>query len=969
MQQISSRFGRAAALSIFITLVLSGCSKPEESTAVAEVADKGSAPAAVDVIKSPSDTRAYRAVSLDNGIDVLLVSDPDVEKSAAALSVGVGLMFDPMAYQGMAHYLEHMLFLGTEAYPGVDEYMTYINENGGSRNAYTWLDITNYMFEVKNSAYEGALDRFSHFFKTPLLDPEYIEKEKNAVNAEWSMRREMDFFGIFKLGRSFLGDHPANRFLIGNLESLADKPDSSLHSATVDFYNQYYSGNIMKVAMVSDQSLDAMEALARTYFADVPNKSIPEPEVTAPVDFSEASGKLVHYVPLEDQRMLQLEFLVDANADQFRVKPNEYLGYILGSEMPNTPAAKLKALGWASSLNVMSSPSMFGNYGTFSIQVDLTEAGMEHRPEITEMVLGYISMLREQGVDDRFAEEFKTSLDNRFRFLEKMNDFSYVSQLAEAMQNYPTINAIDAPYRFEGFDAEAVNAVLDQLTPERLNVWYVSQAEPATETMHFYAGKYSVEPLVLSAPEEWLARAREQGLELPALNTLLPESFALSHQDGPPRKVLTQEHGEYWLQGSAVFPNQPKGYTQLHLNTGDQESSAQASVLTSLWVDLYRQQQATLFTEASIAGMNASAVPGYGFRLSFSGFTDKQGELIERSLNALRVSPTDLEFAQSVDRYTRSIENARYGFPVRQLFPAIRRLAQSGAYNQTELLAAAEAATPEALAAFIDGQLQSAYVRAYQFGNYSEADVKQLAQRVAAALPDQRGDGHKRAATYAPSPGTTLIFQESLPVEDLGMVYLFAAPEATIENQARGELLSSHLSNRAFNQLRTEEQLGYAAGGFATVLGDHPMVGFYIQTPVKNPADMLARFDAYREEFAADMDALSPDEFERIKAGVLTDLTQPPKNLAEEAGPFISDWDRERYDFDTRDRLIAAVREVTLADVQAYYTDTVMAAAPSRLLVQLKGSRFADDPFATIEGAAVAEDVAVFHKTMPRQPK
>ncbi|MGD2008503.1 MAG: insulinase family protein, partial [Cellvibrionales bacterium] len=422
MQQISSRFGRAAALSIFITLVLSGCSKPEESTAVAEVADKGSAPAAVDVIKSPSDTRAYRAVSLDNGIDVLLVSDPDVEKSAAALSVGVGLMFDPMAYQGMAHYLEHMLFLGTEAYPGVDEYMTYINENGGSRNAYTWLDITNYMFEVKNSAYEGALDRFSHFFKTPLLDPEYIEKEKNAVNAEWSMRREMDFFGIFKLGRSFLGDHPANRFLIGNLESLADKPDSSLHSATVDFYNQYYSGNIMKVAMVSDQNLDAMEALARTYFADVPNKSIPEPEVTAPVDFSEASGKLVHYVPLEDQRMLQLEFLVDANADQFRVKPNEYLGYILGSEMPNTPAAKLKALGWASSLNVMSSPSMFGNYGTFSIQVDLTEAGMEHRPAITEMVLGYISMLREQGVDDRFAEEFKTSLDNRFRFLEKMND-------------------------------------------------------------------------------------------------------------------------------------------------------------------------------------------------------------------------------------------------------------------------------------------------------------------------------------------------------------------------------------------------------------------------------------------------------------------------------------------------------------------------------------------------------------------
>ena len=129
------------------------------------------------IVQSPNDSREYRAVRLDNGIEVLLVSDPAVEKSAAALSVGVGLMFDPMAYQGMAHFLEHMLFMGTEAYPDIDGYMTYINENGGSRNAYTWLDITNYMFEIKNSAYEGALDRFSHFFKTPLLDPEYIEKE------------------------------------------------------------------------------------------------------------------------------------------------------------------------------------------------------------------------------------------------------------------------------------------------------------------------------------------------------------------------------------------------------------------------------------------------------------------------------------------------------------------------------------------------------------------------------------------------------------------------------------------------------------------------------------------------------------------------------------------------------------------------------------------------------------------------
>ena len=967
MKNLSTINIRLPVMGLLLGSLLLGCSQREESTDT--TADSSMDSPTVSVIVSPNDSREYRSLSLANGIEVLLVSDPQVEKSAAALSVGVGLMFDPMDYQGMAHYLEHMLFMGTEAFPEVDAYMNFMSENGGSRNAYTWLDITNYMFEIKNSAYEGALDRFSHFFKTPLLDPEYIEKEKNAVNAEWSMRREMDYFGMFKLGRSFLGDHPANRFLIGNLESLADKPGSSLHSATVEFFDKYYSGNLMKVAMVSDRDLDQMEALARQYFAGVPNKGVAEPVVTEQIDMAKAAGKLVHYVPLEDQRMLQMDFLIDANDDQFRVKPNKYLAYILGSEMPNTPAARLKELGWASSLGVMASPNGLGNYGTFSIQVDLTEAGMAQRSTIVDMVLGYIELLRTEGVDDRFANEFATSLTNRFRFLEKTNDFAYVSQLAEVMQNYPTLHAIDAPYRFEGFEADAVSSVLEQLTPERLNVWFVSKDEPATEEMHFYAGKFSVEPLEVSTSTEQMALASANGLAMPALNTLLPESFAVDHAAGQTVKVVDTESAEFWLQGSATFPEQPKGFTQLQLNTNEQAKSPDASVLSALWVDLYRQQQTTLLTEASIAGMNASVSPGFGIQMTFSGFTDKQPELIKRSLEALRIEPSEEEFTQAVDRFTRGLENSRFGFPVRQLFPAIRRLTQTGTFNQKDLLQAANAATLASLSGHIEQQLSSAYVRGYRFGNYSEKDVQSLADLIARVLPNRSGDSYTRADTYAPQPGSTLVYQESLPVEDLGMAYLFAAPTASIENVAKGELLAAHLSNRAFNQLRTEEQLGYAAGGFATQLGDHPMVGFYIQTPVKAPIAMLERFDRYRTEFASDLEALDQAEFESIKAGVLTDLTQPPKNLGEEAGPFLMDWNRERYDFDTRTQLIAAVGQVTLDAVRDYYAQTVMAEAASRVLVQLKGTGFADEPFAEIAGAQIVEDVSMFHQSMPIQPR
>jgi len=64
------------------------------------------------VVISPNDDRAYALVELANGLEVMLVSDPTVEKSAAALSVGLGAAADPDDYPGMAHYLEHMLFMG-----------------------------------------------------------------------------------------------------------------------------------------------------------------------------------------------------------------------------------------------------------------------------------------------------------------------------------------------------------------------------------------------------------------------------------------------------------------------------------------------------------------------------------------------------------------------------------------------------------------------------------------------------------------------------------------------------------------------------------------------------------------------------------------------------------------------------------------------------------------------------------------
>ena len=130
---------------------------------------------------------------------VILLSDPGLNKSSASVAVGAGSLQDPAGRQGLAHFLEHMLFLGTEKYPDEAEYSKFLTGNGGYSNAYTQQDHTNYHFEIRHEAFEGALDRFSQFFIAPLFDPRFTEREMNAVNSEFQKNSENDAWRLNQL--------------------------------------------------------------------------------------------------------------------------------------------------------------------------------------------------------------------------------------------------------------------------------------------------------------------------------------------------------------------------------------------------------------------------------------------------------------------------------------------------------------------------------------------------------------------------------------------------------------------------------------------------------------------------------------------------------------------------------------------------------------------------------------------------
>ena len=102
----------------------------------------------VELKKSADDQRLYRGLNLNNGLKVVLVSDPTTDKASAALDVHVGHMSDPWELPGLAHFLEHMLFLGTEKYPDENEYNQFLSQHGNYTVIFVMSRFQRFLFFV-----------------------------------------------------------------------------------------------------------------------------------------------------------------------------------------------------------------------------------------------------------------------------------------------------------------------------------------------------------------------------------------------------------------------------------------------------------------------------------------------------------------------------------------------------------------------------------------------------------------------------------------------------------------------------------------------------------------------------------------------------------------------------------------------------------------------------------------------------
>ena len=149
------------------------------------------------MLRPSLDDRIYSSLTLLNNLRVILISDPSTEYASAALDVGVGHFSDNVS--GLAHFLEHLLFMGTEKYPVENDYSSFLTEHNGYSNAYTGSDHTNYYFQVDSNHLFPALDRFAQFFIAPLFSESGTSREINAVDSEHKRNLQSDNWRMYRI--------------------------------------------------------------------------------------------------------------------------------------------------------------------------------------------------------------------------------------------------------------------------------------------------------------------------------------------------------------------------------------------------------------------------------------------------------------------------------------------------------------------------------------------------------------------------------------------------------------------------------------------------------------------------------------------------------------------------------------------------------------------------------------------------
>eukprot|EP00884_Botryococcus_braunii_P023676 jgi/Botrbrau1/9993/Bobra.0012s0082.1 len=542
-----------------------------------------------------------------------------------------------------------------------------------------------------------------------------------------------------------------------------------------------------------------------------------------------------------------------------------------------------------------------------------------------------------------------------FDYAEKRSPDSEVVTLSMGLQVYRPEHVLLASYHVPlRYDPAAIQAVIAEMTPGKARLLWSSRdfKDQLNEVEPWYGTPFSREPLPGDWVNRWEAAVPGQSLHLPRLNPFVPHDFALVQ--GPearlvPPCVIKETHMvRVWHKADTSF-RMPKAVLFVSLMSPPAYSSPEAAVLSKLACTLLTEHLNSITYEAELAGLSftlSNSIHGLG--LLIKGYSDKLDVLALLLLKELVAQPPNLDrFEVMKEKVKKEYLNTRYDQPYQQALYGLNVLLEVQRWHIDDYLAVIDGLQAEDLQALYRQMRKRMFVEVYMTGNYTAertlklvADMEQFLAKAGTLplLPSERPE----ARVLQLPQGQPVLFEEAgtNPANDnSALIVFFQVGPDDLPRNAANDLLVTCTKRDAFYRLRTVEQLGYITWFTGWSMLGVEGIAAIIQSAAFSALHCEQRVDAFLDTLRPTLSALSDSAFSAHVEELAKSKLEKPKRLGQQAARDWSEIKLGTLRFDRPEAEVAALRQLTRADLLSFLEEYVEGPLRRRRLsVRIRGA-------------------------------
>ena len=866
-----------------------------------------------NIINIPkNDMNKYAYNILSNNIKYAMVQDNNIDMSSVCVTVKAGSIQEPVEYQGLAHFLEHMLFLGSKKYPKEDYFDARLKSCGGYSNAWTDTFETVYYFTVQTEYLEEMIDIFSRFFIDPLFDPDCVDREMNAVNSEHKKNINNDWWRIYRmLDVISKKDSQLNKFGTGNLETLNKK---GVRDRMIKFYNDYYCSENISVASISSISLEKQNKIIEKYFKQIKNKKSKIFKIQQPFYHSKNDS----YHILSISKMKTLIFLWEIPTFHHDI---EYKSWNIIKNYINDNG--LKSLeSFLKSKELIEDLYIFPrNEGQFLLMIDLLKNNLKTRQTVTNYVNYFIKDLLNKDWDKiskYFQKNIKLLFHNGSRKdpLKKIQDLAINCHYSKKMEN------IAAEQLITKIDSNRIKKLLNKYLDTNYIQIYVSNKKEKIKYKKekYYGTNYGV--------INHLDNKEKQ------IETFF--NFDNPYQNISPKNIKISKNLEIPSKGNNIWYGatskfkEPKIYSLLKFTSYDYVNTPKKFLINTLIVKSIEYYLSRKFNQENALGYLCSISLTTGSLIfNITGFNDKFKLFFNSLFDFIKELKLESYIIKSFIKETKdNILNSEKVPSWEYTDILVAEYTNKYDYTKDELLTELKKIKVKEVIVSKNDILKG-NLTPFFYGNLEKKDIPDLTifkkfinRKLPKLLNLKKIKSMKVKHPYKKENNNCV------------SIY-FPCGDDNYNNLTKLFLLKVIIDQPFFNKLRTKDQLGYRVRFYNTKFNDDQYLVAKVQSE-KDVDHIMERLKIFFDEFDNELMSMTDKKWKHWKKTMKNNIEQRFESTREMYTKFAKEIANRKYRFDSKKEYLKELKKVKLSDIQKYYHKFVLKSKNKKNVIVMK---------------------------------